>query len=249
MSTRTLFLAWQDKAKSRAWFPIGRLDVSEKDPKYRFRYIEGVNRAHSEVGFPPLLDFPDLDKDYRSPRIFSLFKNRIMSPRRPDFKDYMRSLNLSEDADPFEILSVNGGYRATDNFEVFPKLVKGEDGCFVCCFFLHGWRYMNEPARKRLYSLSRGEKLLLAMELNNPTTTLAIQLQTTDHHMIGWAPRYLVPDLAMAMADSPGEYHAEVVHVPPKSDRTGQRALIEMRGRWEKHEPMSSQDYKPLVGD
>ena len=27
MSGRTLFLAWQDKAQSRRWFPIGRLDA------------------------------------------------------------------------------------------------------------------------------------------------------------------------------------------------------------------------------
>lgn len=249
MSERTLFLAWQDKARSKAWFPIGRLDVSEEYPMYRFRYIEGVKRAHSEVGFPPLLDFPDIERDYRSAKIFSLFKNRIMSPRRPDFQDYMSNLQLSLDADPVDVLSVNGGYRATDNFEVFPKLVKRDDGCFVCRFFLHGWRNTNEAAQERLYILEQGEELRLALELNNPATTQAIQIQTTDYHMIGWAPRYLVHDLAMAMAESPGEYHAEVVHVPPKFDSTGQRALIKMRGRWEKHKPMSSEDYKPLVGD
>ena len=87
------------------------------------------------------------------------------------------------------------------------------------------------------------------MELNNPATALAVQVQTTDYHIIGWAPRYLVHDLAMAMSESPGEYEAKIVHIPEKSDRTGQRALVEMRGRWEKHEPMSSQDYIPLVGE
>lgn len=249
MSERTLFLAWQDKARSKAWFPIGRLDVREEDPMYRFRYIEGMKRAHSEVGFPPLWDFPDLDRDYRSPRIFSLFKNRIMSPRRPDFKDYMSSLQLSLDADPVDVLSVNGGYRATDNFQVFPKLVKGDDGHFVCRFFLHGWRYMNKQAQERLYTLIQDEELRLALELNNPSTTMAIQIQTTDYHMIGWAPRYLVRDLAAAMSESPSEYEAKVVRVPQKSDRTGQRTLIEMRGRWEKHEPMSNLDYQPLVGE
>ena len=161
----------------------------------------------------------------------------------------MRSLNLPENADPIEILYVNGGYRATDNFEVFPKLVKGEGGCFECRFFLHGWRYTNGAAQARLDKLKQGEALRLSMELNNPATTLAIQVQTADYHMIGWAPRYLVHDLTMAMVESPGEYQAEVVHVPEKSDRTGQRALIEMRGRWEKHQPMSSQDYIPLVGE
>ena len=71
---------------------------------YRFRYIEGIKRAHTEAGLPILWDFPKLTEDYRSAEIFPLFKNRIMSPRRPDFADYMRSLNLSENADPIEIL-------------------------------------------------------------------------------------------------------------------------------------------------
>ena len=249
MSERTLFLAWQDKAESRAWFPIGRLDMYEDDPMYRFRYIEGVKQAHSEAGLPILWDFPDIEKEYRSTRIFPLFKNRIMSPRRPDFADYMSSLDLSENADPFDILSVNGGYRATDHFEVFPKLTKDEGGCFVCRFFLHGWRYTNDAAQERLDRLALGEELRLSVELNNPATTLAIQVQTTDYHMIGWAPRYLVHDLTMAMAESPGEYRAKVVRVPQKSDVTGQRALIDMCGRWESHEPMSGPDYKPLVGE
>ena len=89
----------------------------------------------------------------------------------------------------------------------------------------------------------------MSMELNNPETTLAVQVQTTDYHVIGWAPRYLVHDLAMAMEESQGKYQAKVVYVPEKRDIIGQRALIEMRGRWEKHEPMSSQDYIPIVGE
>ena len=247
MSDRTLFLAWQDRARSKAWFPIGRLDVYEEDSKYRFRYIEGVKRAHSEVGFPPLLDFPELNRDYRSPGIFSLFKNRIMSPRRPDFADYMSSLQLSKDANPYEILSVNGGYRATDNFEVFPKLAKKEDGSFVCRFFLHGWRYMNKQAQERLCSLRQGEELLLALELNNPAPTQAIQIQTDDYHMIGWAPRYLVHDLAAAMAESPSAYEAEVVRVNSRSAPSRQRVLIEMRGSWKQHDPMTAPEFLPLV--
>ena len=214
-----------------------------------FDILRGVKRANCEAGLPILWDFPHLERDYRSSEIFPLFKNRIMSPRRPDFADYMSSLQLPKSADPFDILSVSGGYRATDHFEVFPKLVKGEGGCFVCRFFLHGWRYTNDAAQERLDRLTLGEELRLALELNNPATTLAIQIQTTDYHMIGWAPRYLVHDLATAMSESLGEYEAEVVHVPERRARTGQRALIEMRGRWEKREPMSSPDYKPLVGD
>ena len=66
MSTRTLFLAWQDKKPSKAWFPVGRLDADVERSLYRFRYIGGAKRAQEEVGLSPLIDFPDLDKDYQS---------------------------------------------------------------------------------------------------------------------------------------------------------------------------------------
>ena len=61
--------------------------------------------------------------------------------------------------------------------------------------------------------------------------------------MIGWAPRYLVEDLVAAMAEGPSRYGAQVVRI----NRPKQRVLIEMRGYWSKHEPMSGEDFKPLV--
>ena len=42
------------------------------------------------------------------------------------------------------------------------------------------------------WTVSRRAKTFVGLELNNPATTLAVQIQTTDYHMIGWAPRYLL---------------------------------------------------------
>ena len=243
MSERTLFLAWQD-AQTRQWFPIGRLDADVKRDEYHFRYVGGAEQAQKEVGFPWLLDFPDPGRYYRSRELFPLFQNRVMARSRPDFKDYLRSLDLRDNADPIEILSANGGHRVTDSYEVFPKLVKHPDGSFVCRFFLHGWRHVSEPARERLNTLQEGENLLVEPDRANPYDTLAVQLQTTDFQMIGWAPRYLAADLAMA-AD--GRYEARVVRVNHRPIPLRQRFLIEMRGRWENYEPMSSRDYIPLI--
>ena len=255
MTTKTLFLAWQDAqdedmpAGSRLWFPIGRLDTDDGAFPYRFRYTKGVEDAQLSVGFPPLPDFPEFDGDYRAAELFPLFQNRVMAPRRPDFADYLRALDLEEEADPIEILSANGGRRATDTFEVFPKLVKGDDGSFVCRFFLHGWRYVSQAAQDRLLCLQTDEPLTIALELNNPVDEMAVQVQTSDYHMLGWAPRYLVRDLAMAMAESGGEYSARVVRVNPLPVPSSQRVLVELRGNWSEYEPMSGEDYKPLVGD
>ena len=246
MNTKTLFLAWQDQRdESRQWFPIGRLDV--EPTLHRFRYTAGAQRAKEEAKFLPLLDFPDMVEDYQSLELFPLFKNRVIASGRPDRSDYLNNLGLSEDADPAEILSVNGGSRVTDAYEVFPKIEKGRNGEFTCRFFLHGWSHVNEFAHERLDSLYSEEQLYLTLELTNPATQLAVQIQTTDYHMIGWTPRYLVDDLAKAMAEGPNAYKAHVVRVNPQPAPSNQRVLIEMQGQWEKHKPMSGDDFKPLV--
>ena len=248
MSVRTLFLAWQYKRESsRQWFPVGRLDADLNQPLYRFRYIKGAKRAQAQAGFPELLEFPNLEESYDSPRLFPLFQNRVINRARPDFADYLSYLDLREEADPIEILSTSGGSRVTDAYEVFPKLEKDEDGSFVCRFFLHGWRHVNESAQKRIERLNAGEQLYVTLELTNPETGFAVQILTEDYHMIGWAPRYLVEDLVQAMAESPGNYRAKVVRVNPLPPPSKQRVLIEMSGRWNKHEPMTGEDFDPLV--
>lgn len=247
MSTKTLFMAWHDQVWSHQWFPIGRLDADVEHSEYRFRYTGGAARAQEELNYPPLPSFPQLHRDYRSSALFYLFQNRVMKPNRPDFPDHVQRLDLPESADPFEMLSVSGGYRVTDDYEVFPKLVKADDGSFVCRFFLHGWRHTSLPAQERLNALKLGEELYVTLELTNPVTGLAVQLQTTDYHMIGWTPRYIVSEMARAMAKSPGEYTAHVVRVNPPPSPMTQRVLIEMRGRWDGYEPMESEDFQPLV--
>ncbi len=246
---KSLFLAWQDKGHSRQWFPIGRLDADLAQPAYRFRYTGGARRARSEAGFPLLIEFPDLEHDYRDAHLFPLFRNRVMNRRRPDREEHLRRLDLPSGADPFEILSTSGGYRVTDAYEVFPKLVKGSDGSFKYRFFLHGWRHVNPGAQERTVKLTPGETLYVTLELTNPITRLAVQIQTTDYHMIGWAPRYLVHDLAEAMREKPGRYSARVVRVNPLPAPSKQRLLVEMRGHWDEYEPMTGSDYQPLVRD
>lgn len=246
MTERTLFLAWQDNHSSRAWFPVGRLDADVERPLYRFRYIGGAEKAQQEVRFPLLIEFPKLKKDYQSSELFPLFRNRVMNSARPDLKEYLCSLDLTSEADPIEILSANGGRRVTDAYEVFPKLDKQVDGSFTCRFFLHGWRHTNEAAKDRIRSLEPGEELYVKLEPKNPATRMAVQIQTTDYYIIGRTPRYLVNDMVAAMKESP-EYSAHVVKVNSHPVSLNQHLLIEMRGFWHRHEPMSNDDFQPLV--
>ena len=83
---------------------------------------------------------------------------------------------------------MDGGRRVTDFFEVFPKLVRGKHGSFVCRFFLHGFRHTNAPARTRMELLDPGEQLHITLDLTNPTKQPAVQIQTLDYNMIRLVP-------------------------------------------------------------
>ena len=248
MKSKTLFVAWQDSQESRQWFPVGRLEAAVPDAEYRFQYVRGAMRAQKKADFRPLAGFPELERDYHSPKLFAMFRNRVMWPSRPEFPDYLAAMALAADADPMDMLAVGGGRRMTDLYEVFPKLARGDDGGFVCRFFLHGGKHTSPAAQARVGSLRPGEELRAAVELNNPLGELALQLQSADdYQLLGWAPRYLAPDLAQA--EAPGALEARVVRVNPPPVPSEQRALVELRGRWpESYEPMSSEDYQPLAG-
>ena len=72
---------------------------------------------------------------------------------------------------------------------------------------------------------------------------MAIQLQTADGHMIGWAPRYLVRDLIDVINEHP-EVSASVVRVIEFNAPLARRILNELKGRLPVNfEPMSSAQF------
>ena len=93
------------------------------------------------------------------------------------------------------------------------------------------------------------DELRIALELNNPATVLAVQLETPDdYHMIGWAPRYLVKDLFQAICEAPDDICASVVRVNPSPAPAKQRLLIEIKGRWPVgYKPMDTPEFQPLA--
>ena len=248
---KSLFLAWQapsDSKRSRAWFPVGRLDAESHTPFYRFRYTHGAVKAHDDLGFAPLLAFPDFEKDYKSDELFPLFQNRVLSSKRTDFQEYIQWLDLDRGhADPVSILSVSGGERVTDNLEVFPKVTADAEGNFNVRFFLHGLRHLGDRAIARAAQLKVGEELRILVELNNPATRLAVPLLTEDYQMIGWAPRYLVEDLINCVPQAP-EISARIARINADSAPLNQRFLIDYNGRAPQGmQPMSTPDFKPLL--
>ncbi len=244
----TLFVAWQAPSPTRAWFPIGRLDVSADRRDYVFRYTRGALNAHKRAGFEPLISFPEFGRRYEADELFPLFKNRILEPNRKDFTEYLQWLDMDPaHADPIEILGLTGGERQTDSLEVFPKVHKLTDGTIRFRFFIHGLRHVSAAGRVRAEALTEGESLQVAIEVNNPATKYAVQLQTIDCHMIGWAPRYLVDDLRTALLEN-STVTATVLRINRLGAPFARRVLIELCGGVPANfEPMTSDEYRVVV--
>ena len=225
------------------------MDADTEESRFRFGYTQGALKAQEVSGFEPLLyDFPRFEQTYESDELFPLFKNRSMTPGRRGFQQYLQLLDFEVmEPDPLEIMAVDGGYRATDPYQVFPRIEKDSDGCFRTRFFLHGWRHANDAAKDRLEKLHAGEGLYVTVELTNPKTTTAVQIQSQNYHVLGWAPRYLVHDLAHAIVNAPDTLNAHVVRFNPMPAPSKQRLLIELTGRLpEGYEPMRESEFLSL---
>ena len=123
---------------------------------------------------------------------------------------------------------------------------RNESRLFAIKFFLHGWRHINQEAAARILRLAPGEDLSVALEVTNPATVAAVQLQTRDRILIGWAPRYLIDDLIKVITSCPVAAKVSRVNLPPAPP--SQRVLVLFEGCWpEGYEPMSGLLFQPLV--
>ena len=249
---KTLFVAWQQQSK-RGWYPVGRLDADVTADLYRFRYLQGAVDAAEHCGFLPFDSFPDIGEDYVAGELFPFFANRLQNSNQPGFREYLRRLDLTTDNDafdPIEVLAVSEGRRATDNLEIFPRVPLTADRPFRIKFFMHGWRYLPADRAKRVLDLQPGDELRVAIETNNPATGFAVQLQTNDLVVIGYAPRYLVDDLTHVIfrCEVPVLATVSQVNLPPAPP--SQRLLVSFEGCWpDDYEPMSGEQFQVLVGD
>ena len=241
----TLFLAWQDP-NSRSWFPIGRLTFDGTN--YQFTYTQGVLEAQQKCGFEPLPSFPRLGEVYTSTYLFSVFANRLMPKNRPDYSSFIHWLNLTQDeSDPVAMLARSGGRRETDTLTVFLIPEPDSEGRYRLHFFLHGLRYLPQCAIERINCLEPGEKLWLAHEFQNHYDSKALTLNTEDHHIVGYCPRYLNSEIFEVLLRNPSlvEVRVEQVNLPPTPLQF--RLLCNITAQ-DSNEfcPFSSYEYQPL---
>lgn len=189
---RQFLVVWQ--RPDRRFVPVGQLVVRRGEHgsvHSRFHYLP---TAASEADFEPLLAFPDLSRVYeRDGALLPFFANRVMSPRRPDFGQYITALGLTADeADPIEILARSGGDRATDAIHVVP--FPERNGLLEWRHFLVSGVRHQPGAQKRIGRLQEGDELLLRSDPDNKECSAAMLLDVEPGEPVGWLPDYLISE-------------------------------------------------------
>lgn len=225
-SAGKLIVAWQHPA-TRLISPVGLL---EHGIGYRYRYLR---RAPQIEGFHPFLGFPDWKRSYLAERLFPMFAQRIMSPRRPDFRQFLQQLDLSVDATPWEQLERSEGRRTGDTVQVFPIPSVRADGFTTCRFLVHGVRHVNGGVLPRL---GRGDLLALRRDPTNPVNPDAVLVCTASGQPLGYVPDLLLDHLQIVEA-----VHLVVEHVNGPDAPLHLALLVRLDGQ-------APAGYKPMSG-
>ncbi len=253
---QALFVAWQ-QPKSRRYFPVGRLGLaanadSDDIARYEFAYIRGALDAVKE-GFQPFLAFPDLNRVYRSEDLPPFFANRVMPRSRPDFANAVAWLGLDPStADEMTILARNGGVRATDSLELFPRpLLDATTACYQTWFLAHGLRYLHPSAHKRIAMLTTDDRLYILPDVQNPADSLALALRSDDRVFVGYVPRYLLEDTWQLLQECGWDVVKVFVdQLNPSPAPLQQRLLCRLEACWpDGFVPFAGPTYQPISAE
>lgn len=193
----TLFVAWQ-QPHSKEWIPVAKLD--HNGSTYAFSYTQGIFRAKD---FRQFSGMQNVEAVYESPRLFPLFANRLISKSRPEFKDYLRWLGLSDmDEDPMAILALTGGIRGTDSIELFQPPAVSEQGQYRLEFFARSLSHLPQQAVERIGLLKQGERIFLMRDPQNDFDEQAVAMRTgTPSWFLGYCPKYYAQDLGILLGN------------------------------------------------
>lgn len=230
-SSGRLVVAWQHPI-SRLIAPVGLLEHGAE--MYRFRYLR---RAAELPDFQPFLSFPVWGHTYTSQWLFPFFAQRIMSPRRPDFQQFLRQLDLDENATPWEQLARSEGRSNGDTVQVFPIPSVRADGGTTCRFLVHGVRHVE---RGELPPLITGEGLVLRDEPDNPVNPAAVLVCSAAGRRLGYVPDLLI-DYLNVIRSSGHPMTLAVEHVNGAEAPPHLRLLVRLDGA-------TPVGYRPMTG-
>lgn len=244
--TWRLFVAWQDP-DTRAMHPVGRLDRVERNGQtiYSFAYLRN---ASGLSGFRPFVNFPDLNARYEAPFLFPFFENRLMPRERADYAEFLQSLALGIEADPFEVLARSGGKRATDTVEVFPEPIQRNGHAQT--LFLARVTHIPHAIQDTL-ELRPGTRLMVMHDLQNDYDEYALILRTDENKLVGFLPIYLAPVVHRCIQQFGRDaVRVEVEHVADPQAPMHMRLLCRMFFQWNPEHPFfDDPSFVPILTD
>lgn len=188
---KTLLVVWQDEI-SRLYYHIGTLSYYKDYYEFFYTIKKLGQRKLGDAlkkGYMVHPAFPEIDKAYRSEKLFPAFDRRIPSPDRQDFKAILTDLGLAKDASKMEILRATRGRLAADTYSFEQPLCREEDGKLRSSFFIHGMRHENLPENWFSW-ISVSSVVKLVQEPTNPYDENAVAIYTNDGKMLGYVPNF-----------------------------------------------------------
>jgi hypothetical protein len=201
-TNKSVYLAWQ-LADSRDWHVVGLLTAYAD--KYTFNYTKGAAKSSK---FRPFDGMETLDKEYISKELFPLFKNRLLSAKRPEYPRFIDWLGLKNDEiSPIAILSRSGGQRGTDQLQMFNPIEIDQNGHFEYVFFAHGLGHLAPSAMARVSTFKQGEKLYLCLDKQNEHDKNAVIIRTESPvEIVGYCPRYLARTISLLFENKENKF-------------------------------------------
>jgi hypothetical protein len=240
--TRTLFVAARSAGSDAGvWATVGKL--TRDGDLYEFRYTKGAEKLAGVAPFPGM---PDLSTVYRSKDLLPIFKNRLLSQRRPEYRAWLSWGGFDPDSipDAMTMLSTLGSRRAADSLELYTGPVRQPDGTAYSQFFLHGVRHCQHP--DVLAGLKAGLKLSLRPESDNPVDRYAVAVEDTAQTQLGYVPRFLTIDIRFLIENCPNELIVRIKEANYDAPMQYQ-ILCELEACWPKgFAPCSGPDFEPV---
>jgi hypothetical protein len=223
----TLYLVWREP-HSRAQYKIGELSFDGFLYRFKYSSAEGLSlaEAHGFIAPAALPSFPDTEKSYESPELFSTFAHRLPDPKRPDYAKVLEAYDLSPRSHPFEILRETRGRLATDAFSFEEAPVVTEAGRAITCW-VAGWRFYDGD--RVLSGLHPGTRLDLRRDTSNPYDRHAVAVFSPSGAMLGFVPVFH-SDLVFGALSKGRRVDASIVELrlPPAESSERARMRIEI---------------------
>ena len=182
-----LLLIWKEP-KSRRRYLVGELS---KNGQFEFTYNNEVHKA-IEDGFELLIAFPEIDKLYKSDKLFPVFASRLPDPKRKGIEAILHKYGLAE-YDAYKLLKRSGARLPIDNLEFIDPIFDFESGKIVRRFFLAGSRYYlgcEGADCNKSHDVKLNEELRLILESENKQDEYAIKITNRAGTLLGYLPRY-----------------------------------------------------------